>query len=835
MYAIFFPNLFELFLDSSFSQTNNFLIHILLTAILLLPATILMGATIPIMTTVLPENDGDIDLTHNRVYGVNTLGAFLGTILVGFWLLPEFGYQLCLFLLGATNALASLPYILNHLIGESYQKENFKYLENNYNQKTLYLLSFVAGLTSLSLEVLWFRVLGLTIGNSALVFPFVLSIFILMMSVGALTLRKMNLKRFHSTVALSLIFSLFSFLTIPYLPLFISNIRVIMINNPITFYVFHVTCYLFILGLLAPALFYLGRLLPFSYALLRKNRQDYGLKCGYLYFFNTLGTFIGAIFLGYLAFYLFDLKTVYLFALTGLFLLGTYFLRRNPGLLSTVVILAVAALVLPFSRKYHEEGLFRIRNPRADIHFKNIIDQTNAKDLSRKIIYFSDGPNATVSVMEIQGPNSQVNKAIYVNGKSDGNATEDYGTVSTLALIPYLGTDKRKMKTALIGIGTGVTAGLMTSFERVSHLDVIEISDAVINSVESMAPENLFFHQSPKANIQHNDAFHFFKTTKHHYDIIASEPPNPWVVGVEDLFTKYFYEIVKTRLQPQGLFTQWLHTYSMSRETMASILNNIKGSFKNVTAYLTQQGDVLFVASNRDEKFVIKEQKIETNVRPVLKKLGLDKVEDLNFFEIHNSRTIDTIIKTSPFFHHEIFYPQLSRKAYRDFFLFSQFKTTDWVNPILWRSQIDDRSSYLKGIKELIKKTKCNTMSKSLMICQILTPLYRQAIKNSSSNSLRKRLQAYSQLRNTGLIKKDIDFIKTAMTALPNRPRNTETIEVASLALYELLKEQEFTSAMSLLEKLTDLKIINSEQRKKLLTRIDHARSDYQKFTFSSE
>ena len=114
-YAILFPHIFQFIFNSPLSHSNNFLLHILLSILLLFPSTILMGATVPVMTTVLPKSDENIDLVHSQIYGMNTLGAFLGTLPVGLWILPQFGYELSLAILGMLNVLVSLFYIKNNL------------------------------------------------------------------------------------------------------------------------------------------------------------------------------------------------------------------------------------------------------------------------------------------------------------------------------------------------------------------------------------------------------------------------------------------------------------------------------------------------------------------------------------------------------------------------------------------------------------------------------------------------------------------------------------------------------------------------------------------------
>ena len=844
-YAAIFPSLFKFFLDSPISQTNNFWIHLLLAALLLIPATFLMGATVPIMTTVLPESKENVNLIHSRIYGLNTLGAFLGTLVAGLYIIPQLGYDISLFLLGSLNVLVSLFYIKNNLSGPSYEKQKPEVLSHHFNQKLLYALGFVAGLTSLALEILWFRILGLTMGYSFVIFPFVLSIFILMIGLGSLTLKNINLQSFQKSMAYSLLFSLLTFLTVPYLPLFISHIRISFANHHLAFYLYHAFVYLVLLCVLSPAIFYLGRLLPFVYSMIQKDNKDYGLKVGHLYFFNTLGTFLGAVALGYLAFHIFGLKTIYLLSLSLLFILGLYFLKSRWVLQGLVLALALTTVLAPFSRKHHEKGLFRKRTPTNE-HFKNIISQVNrqGRDKERRS-YLKDGPNATVAVLDYTDDKGEVlSKSIIVNGKSDGNTQGDYGTTTLLSLIPYIATQGSDLKTMIIGIGTGVSAGVLASAQRVSQVDVVEISGAVIDSVEFMAPENFNFHKSSKTAIYKSDAFQFLKSVEDKYHIMVSEPPNPWVVGVENLYTAYFYELAKTRLTQDGIFVQWVHTYSMSQKILTTILSNLKGSFGNVTIFYTGAGDIAFFASHRPEPFRIDAKNIrvsqnsqtdsqsplpspsdsknmeatlpiESQVRRILNHLHVERVSDLNFYEIYNSQEIDAIIEINPSFAHEIFYPKLNKEAYFSFYNGYKVNMGQFLDPMYRRMLKTRGQAFLdrERLEQVVSTARCKEKTTYTHFpCTFLVKPYASALKNIKDSSVRKRVLAYSLLRDRGLIKKDLTFIKKAMSNLPPLTKKESVLATSKLITSELLKEREYNLARAFIRRLALKEFIDKKK-----------------------
>ena len=827
LYAVSFPSFFNFLFSSPLSHGNHLGGHILMTALLLFPATILMGATVPVMTTVLPEDDHDINLTHAWVYGFNTLGAFGGVLVVGFYLLPKLGYEFCLTLLGLINSGVSFFYLMNKLKGESYQKRNIESLnDQNYGTKILYGFGFVAGATCLSLEILWFRILGLSLGNSYIVFPFILSIFILMIGLGSLTLKNTTAKNFQKTLCLSFAFSLFSFAIIPYLPLILSNIRILFIHHKVNFFIFHALAYFILLTILSPSLFCMGRILPFLYTFIPKNAQDYGLKCGYLYFFNTLGTFSGAIIFGYLLFSLLDLREIYLITLGSFFVFGFYFLKWSNRL--AIASLSILVICLPFSRNYHALGLFREREFKKGFHFENIFKKVNNKQPG--LVYLRDGPNTTVSIF-----NYGDSKSIAVNGKSDGSTVGDYSTINFLGVLPYLINQQKNLNISIIGIGTGVTPGILSRLNRVNNLDVVEISDAVLNSLDFMEPENFSFHKNAKAKIYKNDAFQFFKTKREPYDIIISEPSNPWVMGVEDLFTPYFYRTVKKNLKTNGVFVQWIPLYSMSEEVVISIFNNLRKNFKEIKTYLFDDADLILVLSNQKDSLTIKDQVLEKPIEKVLKDQGINQLGDLDFFEVHNSKMIDYIIKTRPSFEHQIFYPQISYRSYFDFFMGNRalaHPENNIINLFFRRQFVDDRTPLLARAKDIVKEINCKEkrLYKQPLCLQII-PYFKKSFEKNKSPYFKDRLKSYSLLRDFGFVEKDLSFIKNALENLltiKESNKDKEIRETSIKLIDELFKEAEFDWAMDVFKTLKKLKIIDQKEGQELLKKLSKMKSHYQ-------
>ncbi len=836
-YAIFFPTIFDLVFNSPIAQYNNLFLHIFLTFLLLIFPTILMGATIPIMTAVLPEKSEDINAVHSFIYGLNTLGAFLGVIVTAGYLINHFGFDLTIINLGFLNVLVSLVYIGNNLSGDVNEKDSIEIVKNNFSSVAIYWLALVVGAVSICLEMLWIRITGLTIGSGYFVFGLILSIYILGIGLGSLTLKDLSAVGFRKLLVKTCLFIALPFFCVPYLPLVVSNLRVLFIKHSVAFYFFHMLTYILFSLILVPGVFYLGRILPYAFSMIDKDENDYSFKCGVVYFLNTIGTFLGAVIFGYILFYVFQVEQIYRLCLSLLFLTFSYFLykEKNFKSLGIVGITLIFVYILPFSRMFHEVGLFREREP-TDVHFKNIFKATNQKE-DRDVLFFEDGPNTTVTVGYSEEDKSKV---VMVNGKSDGNTRGDYSTTALVALLPYAQVSGNDLDAAVVGIGTGITPGILSALPRIKSVDVLEISNAIIKTLDILAPENLNFHKSKKVQIYNRDAFQFFKINKNkNYEIIISEPSNPWVWGVENLYTNYFYSLAKRRMAKNGVFVQWLHTYSSSDEMFISIIKNLKSSFKYINLYHTLPGDIALVASDNLESVKINEQRGDEFFAKILSTLNLQKVEQLEYLNVYNHREIDAIVSTNETFEHKIFAPLLSYKGYKEFFLGNKAVVSRFLNPYYSRIiNAKHEEFFKKGAFDYIKNLSCSKNSQEKLVkynlpCIVLRKVYSEAIKLYDNGNLEERLMAYSILRKEKVIKMDESFLEEAYQAqqalVTNDSRKAQ--KIFSLIIGELNKEGLFAKSSSLILKEEALGNIPKEISSIMLGEIKRIKESIGKLT----
>jgi spermidine synthase len=168
-------------------------------------------------------------------------------------------------------------------------------------------------------------------------------------------------------------------------------------------------------------------------------------------------------------------------------------------------------------------------------------------------------------------------------------------TQKLLAHVPLL-LHPQPRQVAIVGLGSGVTSGAALR-HPVSGVDVIEISPEVVRAATFFEAENGRALHDARTRLIVGDGRAHLLYSKRSYDVIISEPSNPWMAGIASLFTREFFAAVERRLAPGGVFCQWAHTYDISSDDLRSIAATFASVFPNATMWLVGEGDVLFVGS----------------------------------------------------------------------------------------------------------------------------------------------------------------------------------------------------------------------------------------------
>jgi len=534
----------------------------------------------------------------------------------------------------------------------------------------------LAGFAMMALQTTFNRIGGLAFGSSHFTFAMVVAVFVLCIALGSFAVslfRNISRSAIAITQWVLVVLLLGLYHQIQNAPYWAHTIRAVFRDLDQTFYPFYIASFACIFLVLAIPIGLSGALLPLLFHHLRGEVGNLGSVAGRLYSWNTVGSLLGALFGGYVLLFWLDLHQIYRLALAALvleavLLTGVLFRITDRRIIALVLLPAwVGLYVLPaWAPERLSAGLFRVREPKPnsfvgpDAFFRN-------KPKS-PVIFYDDGPTSTVTVRSGARKLGQLNLSIYLNGKSDGNLVADYPTTSLLALIPALMAEKVE-RGFVIGFGTGVSTGELASLEWVQEVDVAEISQAVIEAAPLFDEGNRAASKNPKVRIRRGDAYRTLMRTEGTYDVIVSEPSNPWVSGVEMLYSIEFLEAARSHLAPGGVYAQWMHLYALDEDTIELVLRNYAKVFPYVSVWVTQPRDLLLLGFDSPERALDLEALQRRYERPDfkagLKRAGIDSFPALLGRELLPLGTLHAAHLDGPL--HTLRHPRLSDLAARAF------------------------------------------------------------------------------------------------------------------------------------------------------------------------
>jgi spermidine synthase len=196
-----------------------------------------------------------------------------------------------------------------------------------------------------------------------------------------------------------------------------------------------------------------------------------------------------------------------------------------------------------------------------------------------ELVYYGDGIGGFTTVVKYTDAFGNFKYTLANSGKPDASSREDMDTQTLLAHFPML-FHKNPKTVMVIGLASGITAGEVLSYP-VENLDILEINDQVVAASNIFIPWNSKVLSAPKTNLIIQDGRAHLQLTRRNYDVIISEPSNPWMAGLAALFTHDFFSLTKDRLNDDGVFVQWMHSYQMDWKTFALVGRTFAGVFPN--------------------------------------------------------------------------------------------------------------------------------------------------------------------------------------------------------------------------------------------------------------
>ncbi|HLF57952.1 MAG TPA: fused MFS/spermidine synthase [Thermoanaerobaculia bacterium] len=573
-----------------------------LAALILGGPAFLMGGTLPAMARAAETS---ADAQRRRVgllYGWNTIGAVLGVLATTFWLIELVGVRRSIWLAAPVNLLIAVAARALARSQDGSPVEAGTAVEaaaGRARRRFVLASAFAVGFVFLSMELVWYRMMAPLLGGSTYTFGIVLAVALAGIGLGGLLFslaspREAGPRTFALSCALEALLLAAPFALGDRLADFALGLRV--------FAGWGFLPLVLAWSVIAAAVVFLpavvaGYQFPLLIALLGRGERAVGSEVGAAYAWNTLGAIAGSLAGGFGLMPLLSAPGLWraaVLALVALALGAIAFEARSRrigtgSLAGAGALLAVALAAAPgpsAAWRHRPIGAGRVALGEQDAN--QLRRQANA--IRRSVSWEADGREASVALQSANG------YAFVINGKSDGHAIHDADTQVMGGLVgAVLHPDPRSA--LVIGLGTGSTAGWLAAVPSIERVDVAEIEPAIVHVARACTPVNHGALDDPKVRVLLDDAREVLQTSRSRYDIVLSEPSNPYRVGISSLFSREFYARVRERLGPSGVFLQWLQGYEIDAELVRTVYATLGSVFPSVETWQVGKVDLLLVAS----------------------------------------------------------------------------------------------------------------------------------------------------------------------------------------------------------------------------------------------
>jgi predicted membrane-bound spermidine synthase len=714
LYAFFFPSLYNLadrlFVGwgSRLLEQHYWLLSLkaLLSVGLLLIPTMLMGATLPLLAAWLQKSSLEAGRRSARFYSVNSLGAVCGSGLAGFFLVQTLGMV-------ATLQAAAL---LNVLIGGLAILLGRRELEARHTAaeapdtglntsdfpaaalRWAGVMAAITGGVSMGLEVLASRSLALIFGSSLQSFAIVLMSFILGIGLGSAVIASPKLRRWRSDRVMILVLLGAAIwvgllvIKIEWWVEFYRHAKSGLARSTVGYRYYQVLtalCATIVLGLPAGLI---GSVLPLLIRLLSSQSTALGGKVGRLLTWNTLGAVGGVLLTGFVLMPTVGVRTsfaVLATALGAVAIIAAWWRDQRSIVWPATGAMAVLAVFFVLGgegwRHVISSGAFRSRELEPDP------EAMAFRKAHVTIDFYEDAPDATVSVEHGDGIEAPADVGLRINGKTDASSRVDLSTQTLVGLLPLAARPESK-DVFILGLGSGITGGAILG-HPIEHLVVAENCEPVVRAAKFFEKWNGGVLTDPRTRIWVEDARTILKLSPRQYDVIITQPSNPWMVGVGSVFSQEYYELGARRLKEGGIMAQWFHLYDMHDGIVSMVLHTFGTVFPYVEVWDCGAGDLVLLGSKRPWPSTL--DRYQTlfageRTRASLARIGIQSASTLLARQFASQRTGFAITGDGPI--QSDLFPVLEYEAPKAFYLGISASTLDQFDERTWQQDISDRA-----------------------------------------------------------------------------------------------------------------------------------------------
>lgn len=588
------------------------LFHLVGSFLVLVPCTALMGATLPLLARYAVSEDAQVGPRIGVLYAVNTFGAIAGTLVAAFYLLPALGLRQTVYIGIAGNAVVFLAaWGLARGIAGLPADDDTSARRSRHFHWILPAMT-VSGVVSFVYEVLWTRLLGQVLGGSTAAFASMLSSFLLGIALGSALAARFATSRAAAARGFALVqlgaglLGYAAFRAADRLP----DLAHAVGASPAAPAAGAAAAGLVLL----PVTLCIGATFPFGVRLLARDAEEAAAVSGRVYAWNTVGSIIGAIVAGFFLLPLLGLEnTAQVGVLTSLSLglLAAVLATPRRWILAGacgVAIVATAIVGLP-------------RPERLLLH--SAISGTR---IDGSIFYLGVGRSATVTVTE-----NTRGWRLFTNGLPESGVDREaipnlrFQETAWLSLLP---TAARPETEEMLIIGLGGAQTLAATASSVRSIDVIELEEEVVIANRRIPrPTDPFADE--RVSLRLGDARGAMHLSEKTYDAIVSQPSHPWTSGASHLYTREFFELVDSKLEPGGIFVQWIGQGFVDVPLFGSLAAAMTEVFEHVHVYRPVPAALVFVASQAPIDLEASAPRALEIAGADFSRQGLDDVEEL--------------------------------------------------------------------------------------------------------------------------------------------------------------------------------------------------------------
>jgi spermidine synthase len=614
----------------------------LLALLLLSIPTICMGATFPVMASILIRRQHEVGLRVGQLYSLNTAGAVLGAALSGFWFIPAWGLDGAIYIAFALNmTIVGAAYLFNKRLvlppldlpsQESGPSSTAALSQEAPLRTRALIVLFATGFVSIATQVGWTKYLAIFTGTTIYGFAAILTVFLSGIAAGSWAI-KTHLERIRSPqlwmatglvlLGASLILTRVGLSGIP--PIY-KALNHLVVPSPVLLGV----KYSFVFVLLFVPTFLFGALFPLNLKLYCGNLSGIRARIGKAYAINTVASIFGAILAGFWFIPEYGTDSLLTGTAVAILFLPLLFLPAINGMLPRMALASAAGLAFVGSTVLPH---LNYKDLIASVDYRYDTDAQSGQ--KAQFLFLKEGKAGVISVVTYDGitaklQNNGLNESL-INTKDPNKALL---AETLLGLVPYMLQDHPKSAFA-VGFGGGITTRALTMTDLES-IRIVELEPAVVEAGRAIVGGQIPALRDPRVRLDFNDARNTLLVENNTYDIIAAQPSHPWLAGASSVFTEQFWQIAKSRLNEGGVFGQWVNMFNMDATTLRSIFRAFYDVFPyGVTFSNLSTGDLLLFGSNKPVKLdyeriqrILKQPKINA----ILSKHGIDTPEGLLWY-----------------------------------------------------------------------------------------------------------------------------------------------------------------------------------------------------------